>query len=226
MHGEMTCETQSRQLEDIVSTLVALGVFCSVLFAGCAAEENGMISSTQGTQQDVITSGPAITSAGTSTARILPPSPVGPGLRINGGSELGSFLIASYDATTGSSGATAGVTLTPAPGAAFVYMLRGSGLRPSTRQLRIQRQPGSTTLEAMAATGATPCGTLASGRPTHVTLVFHAASMTFDVFIGGAASRCTGLPANLQPPVVGFAMMDASNEGWGGRVDYTDLTIF
>ena len=62
--------------------------------------------------------------------------------------------------------------------------------------------------------------------PTKLGLVFHAASGTFDVLIDGAASECTSLPTKLQPPVIGCNLMDASNEGWGGRVDFTDLTIF
>jgi len=200
-----------------------LGIYCSLLFSGCAAEAaDGMISSAQ---QDVI-SGPAITTAGTSSARMLASTPAGQGLEIHGGPELGSFLVATYGATTGSSGATAELTVTPASGTAFVYMLLGSGSRYATQQLRIQRTPGSSALEAAASTGNIPCGTVASGTPTDLTVVFHAAPGTFDVLIGGAASACTNLPTKVQPPIVGFGMMDASNEGWGGRVDFTGLTMF
>lgn len=81
-------------------------------------------------------------------------------------------------------------------------------------------------LEAATSTGVVSCGTVPSGTPTHLTMVFHAATRTFDVFIGGAPSQCMNLQSNLGPPVVGFGVMDASNEGWGGRVDFTDLSIF
>ena len=182
-----------------------------------------MISSAR---QDVISSGPAIAGAGASSARILSPSPAGPGLEIVGDPALGSFVEAIYGATSGSSDTTAAVTVTPAAGASFVYLLLGSGSRYTTQQLRIQRTPGSSVLEAAAATGTAPCGAIADGTPTDLAVVFHAASGTFDVRIGGAASGCTGLPTRLQPPVVGFGMMDASNEGWGGRVDFTGLTMF
>lgn len=206
-----------------MNRLITLGISCSFLVAGCAAGEDGTISSAQ---QDIISSGPAISKAGSSSARVLAASPAGPGLEINGSSALGSFVAASYGATTGSSGATAGFTVTPAPGAAFVYFLLGSGSRYTTQQLRVQRTPGSSALEAAASTGNVTCGTLASGTPTSLSVVFHAASGTFDVLIGGAASGCTSLPTKLLPPVVGFGMMDASNEGWGGVVDFTDLTMF
>lgn len=176
--------------------------------------------------QEVISSGPVISKAGSSSARILASTAAGPGLEIDGSAELGSFAEAVYGATTGSSGATAGFTVTPISGASFVYILLGSGSRYSTQQLRIQRAPGSSALQAVAATGNATCGTISDGTPANVTVVFHAASETFDVLIGGAASGCTGLPTTLQPPVVGFGMMDASNEGWGGRVDFTGLSMF
>jgi len=208
-----------------MNTLMLVGISSSIVFGGCAVEpeEDGELSSAQ---QNSITSGPAITQGGHSSARLLAPSLAGPGVEINGSPDLGSFLIASYEATTGSSGATAGATVTPAPGAAFVYTLLGSGTGYSGRQLRLQRMPGSSDLTAAAATGNVTCGTVVSGAPTKLGLVFHAASGTFDVLIGGAASGCTSLPTKLQPPVIGFSLMDASNEGWGGRVDFTDLTIF
>ena len=208
-----------------MNTLMTLGISCSFALGGCATEpeEDGIISSVQ---QHSTISGPAITQGGNSSAHILVPSSTGPGLEISGSPDLGSFLIASYGATTGSSGATAGVTVTPAPGTAFVYILLASGTGYSGRQLRLQRTPGSSDLQAAASTGNVTCGTVASGTPTTLSLVFHAASETFDVLIDGAASGCTSLPTKLQPPIIGFSLMDASNQGWGGRVDFTDLTIF
>jgi hypothetical protein len=180
-----------------------------------------MISSAQ---QGVI-SGPTITKAGTSAALIHASSSPGPGLEITGGPELGSYVIASYGATTASSDATAGFTVTPSSGAAFVYILLGSGSSYSTRQLRLQRTPGSSDLHAASSNGNVTCGTVASGTPTNLTVVYHAATGTFDVRIAGAASGCTNLPTKLQAPIAGFNLMDASNEGWGGRVAFTDLTV-
>src|SRR5882724_3058647 len=208
-----------------MNTLMIVGISFSFVFGGCAAEpeDDGELSSAQ---QNSIASGPAIAQGGNSSARILAPSSTGSGLEISGSPDLGSFLIASYGATTGSSGATARATVTPAPGATFVYTLLGSGTGYSGRQLRLQRTPGSSDLTAAASNGNVTCGMVASGAPTKLSLVFHAAAGTFDVLIGGAASGCTGLPTKLQPPVIGFSLMDASNDGWGGRVDFTNLTIF
>ena len=211
-----------------MNTLIKMGIFCSFMVGGCAAESesDAVISSAQ---QPSITSGPAITQGGNSSARILASPPSGSGLEINGSSDLGSFLIASYGATTGTAGssdATGGVTVTPASDAAFVYILQGSGTGYSGRQLRLQRMPRSSVLQAAASTGDVTCGTVASDTATTLSLVFHAAAGTFDVLIGGKDSACKGLPTKLQPPVIGFSLMDASNEGWGGTVDFTNLTIY
>jgi len=210
-----------------MNTLMKMGITLSFMVGGCAAESesDGIISSEQ---QPSITSGPAITQGGNSSARILASLPK-PGLEINGSSDLGSFLIASYGATTGTAGssdATGEVTVTPASDAAFVYILQGSGTGYSGRQLRLQRMPRSSVLQAAASTGNVTCGTVASDASTDLSLVFHAASNTFDVRIGGKDSACKGLPTKLQPPVIGFSLMDASNEGWGGTVDFTNLTIY
>jgi hypothetical protein len=199
---------------------------CAPTIAGCGVDEDSVASKTQqSTQPQDALSSPTIARAGTSSARILSSTLGGPGLEITAGSELGAYLIAAYGVTLGSRDATAEFTVTPASGAAFVYILLGSGTRYSTRQLRLQRTPGSSTLQAAASTGNVTCGTVASGAPTRVAVVFDAASRTFDVLINGARSACMDLPTAIQPPVVGFDLMDASNEGWGGQVDFTDLSV-
>lgn len=169
-------------------------------------------------------SAPTITGAGSSTARVTT-ALAGAGLQIQGGAGLGSYVLATYAAGTGANRATAELTVNPASGASFVYMLLGSGTRYSTQQLRLQRIPGSNQLQAAATTGNVACGTLASDQPTAVTVTFDGATQTFDVLLAGAASACTHLPTRVQPPIVGFGMMDASNEDWGGRVDFTNLAL-
>ena len=59
-----------------------------------------------------------------------------------------------------------------------------------------------------------------------MTLAYRGASQTFDVLIDGSASACTNLPTRIQPPVAGFTLMDASNAGYGGRVEFRDLAVF
>jgi hypothetical protein len=150
----------------------------------------------------------------------------GVGLQIDGSTQLGAFLIATYDLEPGLTDATGSFTVTPAIDAAFVYTLRGSGTGYSGKQLRLQRRPGSDQLEAAASTGSVSCGVVASDISTPVNLQFNAASHTFTVLINGApSSTCTSLPTKLEPPIVGFHLMDASNDGWGGEVEFRSLTL-
>jgi hypothetical protein len=94
------------------------------------------------------------------------------------------------------------------------------------KQLRLQRVPGSPNLVAAAATGMVTCGAIAPDTSTLVTLVVHAMPpRTFDVLLDGAATACTGLATGLEPPFVGFEIMDPSNEGYGGRVTFDGLSL-
>jgi hypothetical protein len=170
-------------------------------------------------------SAPAITSAGSSSATVTT-SPGNVGLQLHGGTELGSYAIAVYAVGPGLNSATATFTVNPTADVSFVYTLLGSGTRYSTQQLRLQRIPNSNVLQAAASSGSVACGTLASDRPTAVTLAFDGATKTFDVLLAGEASACMHLPTTVVAPITGFDMMDASNEGWGGQVDFTNLALF
>jgi len=169
--------------------------------------------------------GPLIERQGSSTATVMPVTSQGEGLAIHGGNEQGAYLLASYSTPTSGGDATARFTVAPRGDAAFVYTLRGTGSGYSSRQLRLERAPGSNTLDASATGGVVTCGTVASDGPTAVALVYHAATQTFDVQIGGAATPCTGLKTKMAAPVVGFRLMDASNEGYGGEVTFTGLSV-
>jgi hypothetical protein len=167
---------------------------------------------------------PTLTTNGSSTATVTT-SLAGSGLRIDGGTAAAAYAMATYPIATGAMRATASFTVNPAAGAAFVYTLRGTGSGYSSQQLRIQRVPGSDALQAAAANGIVTCGTLPSGQPTPVTLAFDGTTKTFDVRIAGAASACTHLPTQVGGPVMGFRVMDAANEGYGGRVELTNLAL-
>jgi hypothetical protein len=175
-------------------------------------------------QQDVL-SGPTIYHAGTSSVTMINSLAGAPAMRIDGGAQLGSFAVASY--AYGASGATtAEFTVAPAAGASFAYGVVGNGATYAKRQLRLERIPGSTQLQVNAATGAALCGTLPSNTPTAVTVVIDPTPpATFDVLMDGASTECTNLPTTLQLPLTGFNMMDASNEGYGGLVTFTGLTM-
>lgn len=170
-------------------------------------------------------SGPTITRGGTSTATVTAADGT-PGVAITGGTDSGSFLIASYGSDTGSSATTAEVTVTPAPGAAFVYYVLGTRARYSGGEVRLQRLPDSAALQATASSGNVTCGTIASGVPTGLTIVFDGQSQTFDVLIDGTASSCMNLPTSIRLPLASFGMMDASNQGWGGRVEFSGPMMY
>jgi len=185
------------------------------LFAACATMDDPMES------EDVAAlSGPTIYHAGSSTAHVLQTSSAGAGLEIDGGTQYGAYVLALYSGAQLTGDVTADVTITAAPGAAFSYVLRGSGTGYGGKQLRLERLPGSTTLRATAATGNVNCGTLASGTPVQVTLAVSPSAHQFDVLIDGAPTACTNLATNLAAPIVGFNLMDASNIGYGGVVRY------
>jgi hypothetical protein len=167
---------------------------------------------------------PSLTTGGSSTVSV-PTSLAGAGLQINGGTEPASYALASYMIDTGAMHATAKFTVNPGPGAAFTYALRGTGGGYSSRYLRLQRVPGSDALQAITATGAVTCGSLASGRPAEVTLSFDGAARTFDVLIAGVASACTALPTKTAGPVMGFRVTDETMEGYGGHVELTGLAL-
>jgi hypothetical protein len=120
---------------------------------------------------------------------------------------------------------TAEFTVNPAAGASFAYELLGSGSGYG-KMLRLQRIPGSDTLQAVAATSVVTCGPLASGQPTAVTLSLDVTAARFDVLIAGAPSACTDLPARLVPPLVGIRVEDTGNAGYGGHVEFTGLALF
>ncbi len=176
-------------------------------------------------QQAVSLPAPTIVHGGSSTVETLD-SVGGTGLGINGGSELGAFVIASYRIRMGNT-TTAEFTVTPATGAAFVYALIGWGGGYSGKQLRFERKPGSNELQVTDAAGTVACGAIPSESPTAVTVVYTGgAPSQFDVLINGAPTACTDRPTTLRPPVTGFNLMDAANVGYGGRVQFSDLALF
>jgi hypothetical protein len=121
--------------------------------------------------------------------------------------------------------ATTEFTVNPAPGAAFEYHLIGTGSGYASRYLRLIHEPGSSTLQAASAAGVVTCGALPSGQPTTVTLAFDGSTKTFDVLIGGARTACTDLATKTAGPVNGFRLSDSAVQGYGGRVDFSDLVL-
>src|SRR3954471_14321131 len=125
-------------------------------------------------------SAPQLAYSGSSTASVLTSASSGaPGLAISGDRSEGAFLLARYSMTPSVNDATAQLTVTPHGDAAFLYMLTASGSGYASRQLRLQRLPGSTALQAQIPTGTAVCGDVASDRPTAIALAFHSSTQTF-----------------------------------------------
>jgi hypothetical protein len=116
----------------------------------------------------------------------------------------------------------------PAAGSAFVLALNGAGASIGARRIRLQRAPGSTTLVAnTAGAGDVSCGALPSGVWSTVELAVHTqlSPHTFDVRINGAATACSGEITEMGAPFGSLSLMDASNVGWGGDVDFDDVLV-
>ena len=165
---------------------------------------------------------PSITTGGSTTVSA---TAGGASAQINGGTEAAAYALVSYRVATGAMAATTEFTVNPAPGAAFEFHLIGTGSGYASRYLRLIHEPGSSTLQAASAAGVVDCGPLPSGQPTTVTLAFDGTTRTFDVLIGGARSACTDLPSKTSGPVNGVRLSDSTVQGYGGRVDFSDIVL-
>ena len=85
---------------------------------------------------------------------------------------------------------------------------------------------GVLALDLECARGPVDCGALPSNQATPVTLSIDRTAATFDVLIGGASSACTDLPTRIQGPIRAFRVTDSGTQNWGGRVTFTDLSLF
>jgi len=165
---------------------------------------------------------PSITTGGSTTVSA---AAGGASAQILGGTETAAYALVSYRVATGAMSATTEFTVNPAPGAAFEYHLIGTGSGYVSRYLRLIHGPGSSTLQAASASGVVDCGPLPSGQPTTVTLAFDGTAKTFDVLIAGARSACTDLPSKTSGPVNGVRLSDSTVQGYGGRVDFSNLVL-
>ncbi|HSR96542.1 MAG TPA: hypothetical protein VLM79_05685 [Kofleriaceae bacterium] len=171
-------------------------------------------------------SAPTISCGGSTTMPASTSLTGGPGVHLNGGTDIVSGGSATYYATSNASTVTTELTVNPAPNAAFQYLLLGSGKSYATKQLRIQRVPGSDALQAIAGNAPIDCGALPSSQATPVTLSWDSSAGTFDVLIAGAPSACMNVATRMEGPVRGIRMIDQAFEGYGGQVDFTDLSLF
>jgi hypothetical protein len=168
---------------------------------------------------------PDITTTGSTTMTAIT-SLAGSGLLMNGGTDLASWGQASFWVTSSAMTVTAELTVNPALNASFQYTLLGSGKTYATKNLRIQRVFGSDALQALATTGTIDCGALPSNQATPVTLSLDRTAATFDVLIAGAPSACMDLPTRIEGPIRAFRVTDSGYLDQGGRIEFTDLSLF
>lgn len=188
------------------------------------ATESAETSTTEA--QAPSTTSPSIVRGGSSDARVIASVAGGyAGLELDGGTELGAFAIATYYPASTSGDVAAAFTVTPDPGSAFIYSLKGTGTGYAYTHLRIERAPGSTDLRAATTTGIVTCGTVPSGTATAIGISLATAAKRFSITIDGAPTACTNLTTKLGAPITGFEMMDASNAGYGGVVRFGGLAF-
>jgi hypothetical protein len=168
-----------------------------------------------------------ITSGGVSTVTVEDFGDHGHVARLDG-DQTADFLIATRGFSAKATTITSSVQIRPDGGSSFIWILEGAGRSLGRRRIRLQRAPGSDTLVANTVPGGNrACGTLPSGVWSTVSLTVHAEGLphTFDVRINGAGTACTASVTGLSPPFSGVSIMDASNEGWGGRVRFDSITV-
>lgn len=167
---------------------------------------------------------PTISTGGGSTATVTPALDSA-NVVIDGSAAAAAYAQVTYAIATGAMAATAEVTVNPAPGASFQYLVSGSGGGYSSRHIRIERDPGSDALLAATPSGLVSCGRLASGQPTLITVVFDGTAKTFDVRLAGAATPCSHLATRASGPVTGFRLVDSSIQGYGGHVEFSNAAL-
>lgn len=168
---------------------------------------------------------PDINTTGSTTFRAQT-ALAGTELLMNGGIDLASWGQASFWVSNSARSLTAELTVNPAPNAAFQYAVIASGKSYQTRELRLQRAFGSEALQAVTSSGPVDCGALPSNQATPVTLSVDRTTATFDVLIGGASSACTDLPTRIEGPIKGFRVTDSGYQNYGGRITFSDLSLF
>src|SRR5262245_32163834 len=98
-------------LHTLMNRLSDLVISCGLVFSACATSDTAEDSVTANTDTQSAVANPFITQGGSSTATVVGSLDGEPGLLIEGGTEIGSFAIASY---RGSGGATTTVEFTVA----------------------------------------------------------------------------------------------------------------
>ncbi|MFL6119627.1 hypothetical protein [Actinophytocola sp.] len=207
-----------------------MSVFLVGLFGGAVATADTVVFSEnfQATPTGTLGAPWAVSQAGASTAVVRDTVDHTRVLDLRGSAANGDFLIASRSFSSAATEVKETFAVNPSVGSAFVTALNGAGASLGARRIRLQQDPGSTTLVAQTSpSGNTNCGTLPPGVWSTVILHVHAAALphTFDVLVNGAATACTGISTGLSAPFTGLNVMDAANDGFGGSVLFDDFLV-
>lgn len=167
-----------------------------------------------------------ISSAGRGRASIVNTTDHGHVLQLQGSKTEGEFLIATRAISSSSTDIATQVDIKPSTASSFIWIINGAGSSIGRRRIRLQQAPGSTTLVANTVpSGNTNCGRLSPNVWSTITLNIDTVSRIFDVLINGAATSCTGISADIQPPFNSISVMDASNLNWGGAVQFDNIGV-
>lgn len=165
-------------------------------------------------------------STGPSTVNVVTTADHGKALLLHGSNS--AYLIASLPFSSSATEITTDANIKPENGAAFIWTLTGAGSSIGRRRIRLQRPPGTDTLQVQTVpAGTVNCATLQSGVWSSVKLVVHAQIWphTADVLINGAPTACSNLTVGLSPPFNGVQVMDAGNEGYAGNVLFDNIAV-
>jgi hypothetical protein len=163
--------------------------------------------------------------SGPSTVSVVSTADHGKALLLHGSNS--AYLIASLPFSASATQITTEADIKPDSGAAFIWTLTGAGSSIGRRRIRLQRPPGTETLQVQTVpAGTVNCATLHSGVWSSVKLVVHAQTWphTADVLINDAPTACSNLTVGLSPPFNGVQVMDAGNEGYAGNVRFDNIT--
>jgi hypothetical protein len=168
-----------------------------------------------------------ISKGGSSSASIVSTSDHGKVLRLNGGPQAGAFLTAVLSTPQRAGDLTVQFDVKPASGAAWGFEVFSASSRYPSQGIRLTALPGSGTVQGSNTSTGQSCGALRAGSWSRVAIVIHYAARTYDLRYNGTASQCSALPFKLpspSDPFAGIRVRDYSNDGYGGQVDWDNIS--
>lgn len=167
-----------------------------------------------------------VSQAGSTTSTIVTAGKHGKVLRVNGGKGP-DFTTNSLSIPATAGDLTIQFDVYPTTGAAFGFEVKPANSRYASDGIRLTGLPESGILRAANLLPHTDCATLPPNAWSRVSVVIHYAVRTYDVRLNGGPTSCSGLPFKLRTPGVpidSIRVRDYSNEGYGGTVDWDNIS--